>query len=196
MTIKLPRHLILVLALVLSACTTSAPVQRFPEMTFRNLPPIRLDVGRIEVVSEFRPAAQAPHIEYDMPIAPENAIRRWVQDRLQPVGREGTIRVVIRNAEATSTPLKTDDSFKGYFKKEQAARIEMAVDVAVQWLDERQFVKAEASGRSARSRTTLEGTTLNERDKILYDMVEDLMKGYNGEIEPSIRASFGPIIVL
>ena len=78
------------------------------------------------------------------------------------------------------------------FKKEQAARVDMSVDVALQMLDERQFVAAEVTGKANRSRTEPEGQKLNERDKLLYDMVEDLMQGFNSEVDPGIRSTFGP----
>ena len=181
------------LGLLLAACSgVNPPMQRFPEMTFRNQPAYQIDVGRIEIVSQFQPPAQAPHIEYDMPVSPENALKRWVQDRLQPTGRTGTLRVVIRDASATENPLKTDQSWTGVFKKEQAARVDMSVDVAIQMLDDRQFVTAEVTGKQSRSRTRPEGQKLNERDKLLYEMVEDLMQGYNGEIDSNIRNTFGP----
>ncbi|HXP95690.1 MAG TPA: hypothetical protein VN809_03190 [Telmatospirillum sp.] len=177
---------------LLAACSTSSPpMQRFPELTFRNIPPVQLDIGRIEVVPQYQPPAQAPHIESDMPVSPENAVKRWVQDHLQPIGRNGTLRVVIRDASATELNFKTDKSFTGMFKKEQAGQVDMSVDVALQMLDERQFVIAEVTGQQSRSHTELEGMKLNERDKLLYDMVEDLMKGLNKEVDGKIRATFG-----
>lgn len=189
------RHLALMIGFctALAACSNSGPpMRRFPELTFRNLPPIQLDIGRIEVVSQYQAPAQAPHIELDMPVSPENALKRWVQDRLQPIGRTGTLRVVIRDAAATETPLKTDKGFTGMFKKEQAADIDMSVDVALQMLDDKQFVTAEVTGKQSRSHSELEGMKLNERDKLLYDMVEDLMKGFNNEVDGNIRSTFGP----
>ncbi len=195
MSFRSLRHLALIVGLgsLLAACSSaSPPMRRFPEMTFRNVPPVQLDVGRIEVVSQYQPPAEAPHIEFDMPVSPEAALKRWVQDRLQPVGRTGILRVVIRDASATETPLKTDKSFTGLFKKEQDADVVMSVDVALQMLDDHQFVVAEVTGKQSRSHTELEGQKLNERDKLLYDMVEDLLKGFNTEVDGNIRTTFGP----
>ena len=179
------------LGLVLSSCSSvNPPMQRFNDMSFRQNPPFQLDVGRVEVVSQYQPPTTPPHIEYDMPVAPENAIKRWVQDRLHPVGRTGTLRVLIRDATATETPLQTDQSVTGVFKKEQAARIDMSIDVAVQMLDDRQFVVAEVAGKAQRSQTTPEDIKLNERDKVLYTMVEDMVKGFDKDIDPDIRSTF------
>lgn len=180
------------LSLLASCGGVNPPVKRLPEMSFRHLAPIQLNVGRIEVVTEFQTDGQPPHIEYDMPISPENAIKRWVQDRLQPMGRTGTLRIVIRNAATVEEPLKTDTGFTGVFKKEQGARLTTSIDVVMQMLDDRQFTVAEVTGRAERSRTTPEGQKLNERDQVLYDIVEETMKGFNNDIEPNIRSTFGP----
>lgn len=193
MSIRLLRQVGLVIGLgvMLSACSSvNPPPSRLPELSFSQFAPYRLNVGRIEVVSQFQPVAQAPHIEYDMPVAPENAIKRWVQDRMQPVGRTGTLRVVIRDASAIETALKTDTGFTGMFKKEQASRIDMTADIALQMLDDRQFVIAEVSGQAAASHTTLEGQKLNDRDRLLYDMVVQLITNLNSQVDPNIQANF------
>ncbi len=181
------------LGLTLAACSgVNPPRQHLPEITFRDQPPFQLNVGRVEVVSQYQAPAEPPHIEYDMPVSPENAIKRWVQDRLKPVGRSGVLRVVIRKASATETPLKTDQGVKSVFEKQQVARVDMAIDVALQILDEHQFVTSEVSAKIERNRTEPEGMTLDQRDKMLYDMVVDLMKGFNSDIDPNIRNTFGP----
>jgi hypothetical protein len=168
------------------------PSPHFPEITFTQLTPFRLDVARVEVVSKFQPPARAPHIESDMPVSPETALRRWVQDRLQATGTGAILRVVIRDAAATETPLKTDQSLTGMFKKEQAARADVALDVALQILDDHQFVRSEVTGKVDRSRTEPEGQKLNERDKLLYEMVDELIRALNTELDPSIQDTFGP----
>ncbi|MTJ81135.1 MAG: hypothetical protein F8N37_08965 [Telmatospirillum sp.] len=182
---------------LMAACSSAnPPVQRLPDLSFRDLPPVQLDIGQIEVVSEFQPSSRPPHIEYDMPVAPENAIKRWVQDHLQPVGRTGKLRVVIRDATATETPLKTDQGITGVFKKEQAARVDMSIDIALQMLDDRQFVISEVTGRQQNSRTEPEGQKLNERDRLLYDMAHDLIIGFNRDIDANLRSTFHQWVVM
>ncbi|HVI52572.1 MAG TPA: hypothetical protein VM661_15285 [Candidatus Sulfotelmatobacter sp.] len=179
------------LGLTVAACANSnPPMQRFPQMTFSNLPAYNLDVGRIEVVAEKQSDGAPPHIEYDMPVSPENALKRWVQDRLRPVGRTGTLRVLIHDASATEVALKTDQGFTGLFKKEQAARVNMVLDVSLQMLDDHQMPVAEVSAHAERERTRPEGQKLNERDKLLYDMVEELMAAYNSQVDPNIGQNF------
>ncbi len=181
------------LGLALSACSSvNPPTEQFPPLSFSSLPPYELNVGRIEVVSDFKSDGKYPHIEYDMPLSPEDALKRWVQARLHPIGRTGTLRVVIHDASATEVALKTDHGFTGLFKKEQAARVQMTLNVSLQMLDDRQFVVAEVTGKSERDRTRPEGQTLNQRDQVLYSMVDDLLMGFNAQVDPNIGQIFTP----
>ena len=178
------------LGLTLSACSSPPPMQRLPDMTFLYKPPIRLNVARVEVVSDYTAPTVRPNIEYDMPVSPEAAVRKWASDRLKPVGKEGILRVVIRKASATETPLQTDQSLSGMFKKEQAARVDENLDVTLQMLDDHQFTVADVSGKSFRSRTEPEDQKLNQRDQLLYDLTYDLVRGFDEEVEPNIKTGF------
>ncbi len=66
----------------------------------------------------------------------------------------------------------------------------MTADIALQMLDDRQFVIAEVSGQAAASHTTLEGQKLNDRDRLLYDMVVQLITNLNSQVDPNIQANF------
>jgi hypothetical protein len=147
-------------------------------------------VARVEVVSDYKAPTVRPNIEYDMPVSPEAAVRKWASDRLKPVGTTGILRVVIHKASATETPLQTDQSLGGMFKKEQAARVDENLDVTLQMLDDHQFTVADVSGRSFRSRTEPEEQKLNQRDQLLYDLTYDLVRGFDEEVEPNIRTGF------
>jgi len=178
------------LLVLLSACSSAPPIQKFPDMMFTKKTPYSIDCARIEVVSEYKAPAEKPHIEYDMPVSPENAMRNWVRDRLKAVGHGNIMRVVIHNASATETPLQTDTGITGMFKKEQSAQVDLALDISIQMLDEQQFVVAEVSGKASRTRTEVEGQKLNERDKMLYDLTYDLVSGIDSEVSDNIPVAF------
>lgn len=179
------------LGFVLSACSSSSPqIQRLPEMSFLYKPPIRLNIARVEVVSEYSAPAQRPNIEYDMPVSPENAVRRWAQDRLKATGKQGILRVVIKKASATETPLQQDLGFSGMFKKEQKARVDENLEVTLQMLDDHQFTVADVTGKAFRSRTEPEDQKPAERDQLLYDMTYDLVRGFDDEVDSNIKSGF------
>ena len=179
-------------ALMASACqNTAPPMQKLPEISFANLRPFQLDVGRLEITSEFVPTGRSPHIEHLMPVSPEGAVQRWAQDRLRPVGRTGTARVVIKDASVVEVPLAIDKGISGAFKKEQEARYDGSLSVAVQILDERGMVQGETVAQATRSRTVAEGITLNQRDRVLYDISESLAKDIDQQMAVLIQNYLG-----
>jgi hypothetical protein len=190
------RHLHLVVAvlatLAVAACqNTTPPMQKLPEISFANLRPFNLDVGQLEIVSEYVSPGRSPNIEHLMPVSPEGAAQRWAQDRLRPMGKSGFARVVIRDAKVIEVPLAIDKGVSGAFKKEQEMRYDAKLDVAVQILDARHMVIGETVASAARSRTVAEGITLNERDRVLYDISESLAKDIDEQMSQLIRNYLG-----
>jgi len=191
------RLLALTLGMLVAACANNPPpTGALPQVSFAGKPPFVLNVAKIEIVPKITPSSQPPHIELTMPVSPENAIRRWVQDRIQAKGSTGILRVLINDATATETPLKMEKGMSAMFTTQQESRIDMSAAVTLQVLDERQFVKSEVTGNATRSRTLPQGLKLNERDKILYDMVVDMVTGLAGQVEPQIQTTFGPWLVM
>ena len=176
-----------ILVLTTTACETAAPPPRLPQMSFAHLPPIKLDVMRVETNSEFQPSFQAPNVEHLFPTSPEMAARRWVQDRVQPTGRGRLARFIIHEASAVETKLKTDKGFGGNFKNEQSERYDLSLSASLQVLDERHMPVATASARVTRSRTVAEDTSLAQREQIWFEITETMMKDFDREIEIAIR---------
>ena len=184
------RYLVVGMVLAVAACANNnPPSSALPPMSFANKPPIMLNVARIEFVSEFAPPSGGPHIELQIPVAPENAIRRWVQDRIQPRGTNGVLRVVIRNASATETTMPRDPNAT-VFNDQPQTKVDMADDVALQVLDERQFVTAEVTAQASRGETLFTDLKLNERDQILYDMVATLTNALGDQLSARVVTTF------
>jgi hypothetical protein len=180
-----------------AACASSAPpMESLPPMSFADGQPFVLNVARIEIVSQFQTPSTAPHIELQVPVSPENAIRRWVQDRLQPRGTTGTLRVVIKNASATETALPQSDSGANVFGNQPQTKVDVAVDVSLEILDDRQMVTAEVSAQAARAETLITDLKLNARDRILYNMVREVVRAMGDQLTPRIGTTFHNQLIL
>ena len=123
-----------------------------------------------------------------MPVSPEAATVRWAQERLRPMGRSGFARVVIKDAKVVEVPLKVDKSIGGLFKQEQSERYDAALDVAVEIRDERGMVVADVVARATRSKTVPEGASLNERDRVLHEVAESLVRDIDAQMDGLIRS--------
>lgn len=180
--------LALPLALLLFACETPSPVQKLPQISFKDRPQIALDVSRVTVISEYQAPIKDPNVEHLFPTPPEHAVRRWAEDRLKSAGNGGKeARVIIQDASVIETQLSTDKGFKDAFKNEQAQRYDAKLSVAVQIRDDRGMPMAEVSARVSRSQSVGEKITLNEREKIWFEMTDSMMKDIDRELEAQIR---------
>ncbi|MCA1909889.1 MAG: hypothetical protein LDL39_16170 [Magnetospirillum sp.] len=188
MSFRLSRlMLVLAGALALAACEAQPVAQKLPELSFADKRPFQLNVGQLEIVPEYQPTGRKPNVEHLMPLSPENATVRWAQDRLRPMGKSGFARVLIKDAKVVEVPLSTDKGFTGMFKDQQSERYDGSLDVAIQILDERHFPIADVVARATRSHTVAEGATLNERDKVMFELSEGLIRDIDSQMESLVR---------
>lgn len=181
--------------LVLAGCTMPAPTPRYPELTFTHLPPIRLDAAELEIVDGFKSPFGSPNVEHLMPVSPAAAMRRWARDRLMPVGSGGRIVFTIADAGVIETRLAPTPGLRGAVTKDQSERYDarLEVHITVDGGDNRR--RGEVTADAMRSRTVPEGISLNEREKIWFQMTEDLVTNMNGELETAIRSFLQPFLV-
>ncbi len=181
--------------LAIAACETPATVQRFPEITFGHLPPIELNAADIRIVSEYKAPMQAPNVEHLFPVSPAVAMQRWAEDRLAAKGMGNTVRFTISDATVTETALKTEAGLTGVFNKEPSARYDASLAGMLEILDDRGFRKGFATARVSRSRSILEGASINDRERMWFELTEALMADFNAEMEKNIRAHVGAFVM-
>ncbi|MBI2235411.1 MAG: hypothetical protein HYU60_00375 [Magnetospirillum sp.] len=180
---------VILATLALPACQdVKPPMQKLPAISFATQRPINLDVGQLEIVPEYQAPGRSPNVEHLMPVSPEGAAIRWAQDRLKPVGTTGYARVTIKDAKVVAIPLKVDKGVSGLFKTEQEERYDASLDVAVEILDQRHLpIGSDVVARANRSRTVPEGMTINQRDRVLYEISESLAKDIDQQLDQLIR---------
>ena len=181
---------------VLTACETTAPQPPTPELSYGDLPPIRLDVAKIEIVDDYLPPLKRPNVEHEFPISPSEAVQRWARDRLVAGGRERIARFVIRNAAVTEAALKKKTGLKGLITTDQSERYDGRIAVTLEIRSDRGFRDAFAEATSEHSRTIPEDASLNDREKVFFEITERLVRDLNAEIERQIAAHLGAYRIL
>ena len=190
------RFLLIVLAgLALAACETPVAVQRLPEITFNHLPKIGLNVADVKVVSEFKPSLQEPNIEHLMSTPPEAVMLRWGGERLQARGVTNSARFTVVDAQVKESPLKVQTGITGAFKVQQSVRYDATVAGMLEIFDDRGFRRTFASARVSRSRTVPEDASINERERVQFELIEALMRDFDTEMEKNIRAHAGAFVM-
>ena len=185
----------LALALItLSGCSTPDAQKQFPELTFNHLPPIRLDVAEIEYAPRYLAPANKPNIGHEFPTPPVVAAERWIADRLVAVGTRGKAIVTIREATATEARLPLKKGVTGAFTTDQEWRYDAIVDIAVEVSDLDRQRSARANAGAKQTRTVGEDASLADREKVWFDLVEQLMKRFDATFEAQIRKDLAAFI--
>ena len=179
---------VLLVAALLAACDTPPARETFPKLTYGYLPPYRLAVQRIEVVDAYRPPMTAPNVEQDFPVSPAATAAQWGRDRLIALG--GTDRAVytVLRGDAVEVHLAQDDSGGMFsdFTEHQSERYDLNIAVQLQIMDPTGRVTASVDARATRSRTVAGDATLNERERVWFQLTEAAMKDLNASLEKSI----------
>jgi hypothetical protein len=182
------------LALTLAGCSHEPPPARFPDIRFNTEPPIQLDVARVELVSSFQPSFHPPEVEYEFPVPPQRALENLCKDRLQAISPSSRriARFTIVDAKVMEGQLPLKEGLKADFTTQQAQRYDGQVEIRLDIYDENGTVVRTATARAARTRTVAEDITPNERDKVWYEMSDELAHAADQVLEQYINASFYP----
>ncbi len=186
---------LLVCMIGLAGCETAPPAPQFPEITFTHLPPIKLDVVRIDVVRQYVSPGVKPNVEQLFPVLPATVAARWAHDRLRAVGGDGVARVVIKQASVVEVPLKRTGGIAGMFTTDQAWRYDAVLDVAVEVVGRTDGRRGSVEARAMRSRTAPEDISLNDRERLWFKLTEDLIGDVNTSLDRQIHEHFGPFLV-
>jgi len=181
----------LVLALllgVLGACNTPPTREPFPKLTYSYLPPFRLAVARVEVVDQYHPPLAPPYVDQQFPVSPAGTAEQWGHDRLKAVGGSGRAVYTVLRADAIDVHLVNTESggLFGQFTVPQSDRYDLTIAVKLQIFDPSGRVMASVNARALRSNTVAADVTLNDRERLWFDMTEATMKDLNGQLEKSI----------
>ena len=185
------------LASPLAGCGSEPPPkQNFADLRFTNEPPLRIGVAAIEINDEYRPNFDPPHYEQRLPIPLPHVADNWARDRLRAVGTSGRAVAVVIDASAVEINLpKETGMITTTFTNQLDTQYHARVGIRVEARDDRGGGTIRmAEAHAERAVTTVEGTTLDERDRMLYRMESELMADLDRQLETQIRNNFGNLV--
>jgi hypothetical protein len=169
---RLTRRATLLLPLVSASCgddENPAPVLRrdFPPLSYSYIPPINLNVQRLEVGGDFVPSTADGEVIGTSPISAADTLYAMASDRLKPVATSGTATFRI----LTASIIRHRDTLNGV----------LAVRLDVRNGDDTSSGYAEARVTAAHS-----GSIQDQRAAV-YDMLKTMMDNMNVELEYQLR---------
>ena len=174
-------------AFLLAGCATEVQKPGFPKISFAHLQPISLNVARIDVENRYVSPATRPNVEHEFPVTPAAVASNWGRDRLRAVGPSGVARVIVRRASVVEVPLKRTTGVKGAFTRDQSERYDAVIDMMVELRDANGDVRVTAESTAKRSRSVSENISLNDREKVWFEMTEAMMSDLNTALENQMR---------
>lgn len=98
-----------------SGCTTSAPESKpLPELTFQHITPLPVQVSAVAIENRYD-AGRDPHdVSSSFPTPPDIVLRRYAENRLQPVGVAGTLKFIIEDAHVYQSLVRPAGKFTGW----------------------------------------------------------------------------------
>ncbi|HYH18427.1 MAG TPA: hypothetical protein VD995_07385 [Azospirillum sp.] len=185
-------------SLALAACQSTPPRVSTQPIGFTQFGPIVLNAAAIDVVDNHRPSGGGKHIEQTAPTPPAEAVRRWAAERLQAGGRQGAVRVTVRDASIIETQLPTTQGVKGYFTNDQAQRYDGRLDVEIAGEAPiagggsfRGVTKATVTA----SATVAENVSLADREATLQELTRRMADQLNARLDAGIRKDLAPMVV-
>jgi hypothetical protein len=185
--------LVLVIGL-LWACAGDYETFEPPPLDYSDRPPLELAVERVVIDSVYRPAGAPPYVDHVMPVSPEAATRALLTQRLQAVGGSDRLQAVILEASVQEEALEPAGGVRGFFTTEPAARLQGRIAVRIERLDPAGMVTRSASTAVARTRTISEGVGYAERERIGYQLVQDLVDDLDAGLSANVRESFADLV--
>ncbi len=179
----------------LAGCNTPPQRYTFPELTYAYLPPIRLDVAVVDVVDSYRPPMAAPNVEHLFPTPPAKAMTRWAEDRLVAAGSNGGALLTILRADVVEVPLARTTGLKGVFTTDQSYRYDATLEVRLDAENTSGLRRGSITARATRGQSVAEDLTLNQRERLWFEMTELLMRDIGAEIEKQINAYLSAFLV-
>lgn len=185
---------VLALLVALGACDTPPNRDSFPELTYQHLPPIRLDVARIEIVEAAPAAADETRVEDEFPTPPGVAAAHWARDRLEAAGPDGLARFTVLEASVTAVPLPRTTGIAGVVTNDQADRYDAVVAVRLEVTNRNGMQTGTITAEARESATAAEDMTLNDRERLWFQMTHRLMDRLNAELEKQVATHLGGFV--
>lgn len=178
--------------LALGACATQPPRARFADLTYAHRGILTFEAARIDLVNEYRAPMAAPNVEHLFATMPEIVMRRWATDRLRTTGAPSHYMVfTILDARVVETSLPRTPGVRGALTTDQTERYDASLAASLEIRQDRVgFQDAFARAQSTRSRSVAENATLNEREQVWYDLIEQTMTELDRELDRQIRENF------
>lgn len=176
--------LVVIICMCVSACqTTPVSTAPFAPISYTQKGVIPLKVDSITVEQPYHSPLAVPNVEHYFPTLPADAIRRWVDERIEQVGYENRLVAIIHDASAIEQ--RRDDG---------QSEVTAKVHVELRIYGHGTVSEANINVTAQQHRLLPASLNVIEKDKAYDEITRALMDSLDAELEQNIRTYFEPYV--
>ncbi len=180
------KPLLLVVCLLASACIPAPREADLSPPSFAGKQKILLEVAEVRVRHDYPRSANTA--DHQFPTTPAQGVEIWARERLQAVGHEGVLEVVIEDAAVTEAQLPLKTGIEGALTKEPSKRYSGVLEVELRlYTGERAIAKGHVDSRVTVSRELLEKAAETERKELFAAMTRDMLAKLDAQLDHGIH---------
>ena len=176
---------VLAVAAFITSCANNTPeVERYNAPRYVDSGVIELKVNKVDVISEFLPKFERPHVEQLFPISIEKTARLWAKDRLDAVDYSSNkiASFIIKDASVTEEIEKSQEVFQ-----KDRIKYRANLNVVVRITDTKSLSRAETEVIAWRELIIPADTDISDKEKYWNGMVTKLFDEFNVKMEQNMR---------
>lgn len=179
----------LALCLFAAACINEPRTADLSPPSFKDQPPILLEVADIRVRDDYRPHGGT--VESQFPTPPAQGVHIWADERLKAVGTSGVLEIVIQDASVTEKPLSVKSGIEGALTKEPNRRYDGSLAVSLNlYTEDRAISKAHVDARVTLAKELLEKAADSERRELFAAMTREMLAKLDTQLTHGIGEYF------
>lgn len=176
---------------VLSACSTdfSKEGKPMPELTYSHVEPLGLQVADIDIVNMAQHNPVSGDVSSNFPTAPDEALSRYAQNRLQPVGDGGKLNFVIERASVLRRDIVSEGMFEKLMHVDGREEYTVQMVIRLEVLSSLGFRSAQSTLSIEKSLIQSAGLTLAEREREWLELLDSMMVDVDQAVTASLQNS-------
>ena len=186
----------LAVSLAVAGCTSSPEPQPGLDLNFAQYGPLPLRVAHIDVIETYQPMSAPPHVELQFTVPPDQAIRRWVADRLRAEGGSANLTIEITNADVLEEMLPVAGGIGGALTDQQNRQwtAHLAVNINLRSIDTGQLVST-TGFRIEHLITTPQSASDKDLREAQARLIREAMEDFNRGMEMTLKQDMPQILM-
>ncbi len=181
--------------LALAGCTRPDPAPG-RDLNFAAYGILPLKVAHIDIIAEYAPLGGPPYVESAFAVPPDQAIRRWVADRLRAAGGDVDLTIDIKQADVTEEMLPVAGGIGGALTDQQNRQwtAHLGAVFSLRSLVTGQVV-ATSSFRIKHLRTTPQSADASDIREAQAELIREAMDDFNTMAVKALREDMPRILL-